>query len=67
MLSRNLANLEKGIRGLVVISPEDELVLDSLNNNQVPKSWSFAYFSMKPLANWFEDLKLRYDFFDVWS
>lgn len=59
--------LEKGIKGLVVISPVLEQILLSLQQNKVPAAWSFAYFSLKPLANWFTDLAKRYDFFHVWS
>merc|ERR1712166_1734914 len=59
--------LEKGIKGLVVISPELEEVLTALGENKVPTAWSFAYFSLKPLANWAEDLAGRYEFFAVWS
>jgi len=63
----SLQQLEKGIKGLVVISPELEEVLTALADNKVPAAWSFAYFSLKPLANWAEDLRNRYDFFAVWS
>jgi len=63
----NLDQLEKGIKGLVVISPELEEILNFLSDNKVPVAWSFAYFSLKPLANWFEDLGKRYEFFRTWS
>ena len=62
-----LDQLESGIQGLTVISPELENVQNSLKENKVPLSWSFAYFSLKPLANWFEDLRARYEFFTIWS
>lgn len=52
---------------MVVISPELEEILNALAENKVPAAWSFAYFSLKPLANWFDDLKKRYEFFGVWS
>jgi len=67
LLAKNLEQLEKGIKGLVVISPDLEEVLDAMNANLVPKSWNGAYFSMKPLSNWFEDLKQRYEFFNTWA
>lgn len=63
----SLIQLEKGIKGLVVISPELEEILTAIADNKVPKAWSFAYFSLKPLANWAEDLRNRYEFFAVWS
>jgi dynein heavy chain len=52
---------------LVVISPDLELILTSLTDNKVPVAWAFCYFSLKPLANWFDDLRQRYEFFLLWS
>jgi len=57
VFAKHLDQLAKGIKGLVVISPDLELILNALEANLVPGAWNFAYFSMKPLANWFEDLK----------
>lgn len=48
---------------MVVITPELEEIVTAVLANQTPKAWNFAYFSSKPLSNWFEDLKLRYEFF----
>ena len=62
----SLEQLEKGIRGLVVISPELEAMLSSISQQIVPLAFDFAYFTMKPLASWFEDLKLRYEFLNNW-
>jgi len=55
--------LEKGIQGIVVISPDLEEMMTSLNSNLVPRAWSDAYFSMKSLGSWNTDLKARYEFF----
>jgi dynein heavy chain len=52
-LRKDLDLVERGIQGLVAISPELELVMLSLNDNKVPVAWAYAYFSLKPLANWF--------------
>jgi dynein heavy chain len=41
----HLVQLAQGIKGLVLISPEVEAILNSLNDNKIPKAWSFAYFS----------------------
>ena len=49
-LRHSLEQLEKGIKGLVLISPDLESVLTSLFENKVPRQWSKAYFSLKPLA-----------------
>jgi len=64
---RGLEQLEQGIKGLVVISPELEAVQGALRDGKVPLAWGFAYFSLKPLANWFEDLGDRYDFLTNWA
>ena len=37
VVSRSLVNLARGIKGLALISPELEEVMDSLFYNQVPK------------------------------
>jgi len=66
-MKSSLHQLVRGIRGEVVISPDLEEMMISLQQNQVPKAWSFAYFSMKSLSNWVMDLKARYDFFGLWA
>jgi len=63
----SLDQLEKGIKGEVVISPDLEVMMTSLGQNIVPIKWSFAYLSLKNLANWFVDLNERYKFFEGWS
>lgn len=63
----SLDQLAKGIQGLVVISPDLEEIINALNENKVPVAWAFAYFSLKPLAAWFADLKVRYEFFNTWA
>jgi hypothetical protein len=67
LMAKSLTELEKGIQGLVVISPALEEMMISLLQNQVPRAWSSTYFSMKPLANWNNDLKQRYEFFQLWA
>ena len=67
LMRKTLDELEKGIKGLVVISPELESMMESLNANQVPKAWSHFYFSLKSLASWNADLKDRYAFFQLWA
>jgi len=62
-----LDQLEKGIQGVVVISPDLEQMMTSLNNNLVPSAWSDSYFSMKSLGAWNTDLKARYEFFELWA
>merc|ERR1719377_422879 len=66
-MKRTLIQLEKGIQGIVVISPELEAMMNSLNQNVVPQAWAFAFFSMKNLGSWNNDLKDRYAFFALWA
>lgn len=61
-----LNQLELGIMGLDLISPELEKMMSQFNENKVPDQWSKAYFSTKPLSNWKEDLSNRYQFFKEW-
>jgi len=63
----SLEQLEKGIQGLVVISPDLEEMMNSLLKNMVPRAWAIAYFSMKSLGSWNNDLKERYEFFQLWA
>ncbi|KAL0220777.1 hypothetical protein RCL1_000631 [Eukaryota sp. TZLM3-RCL] len=51
-----IAQLRDGINGIVVISKELEDIFEAIYNNAVPKSWSFAYPSMRKLALWVSDL-----------
>jgi len=67
VLKASLDQLEKGIKGLVVISPDLEVMMDSLGQNIVPVKWGFAYLSLKNLANWFTELSERYKFFENWA
>lgn len=40
---------------------------NAILNNQVPPNWKeVAYESVKPLASWFEDLKMRFEFMRNW-
>ncbi|KAJ3137918.1 Dynein heavy chain 6, axonemal [Physocladia obscura] len=67
LLKVNLENLAKAVKGLVVMSAELEKVFQSLLNNEVPEIWAkAAYPSLKPLASWIKDLKLRVEFLNEW-
>ena len=66
-LAKQLVQLERGSLGLEVISPELEDTMEALAENRVPKNWGSYYFSLKPLASWFEDLGQRYGFFQNWA
>jgi dynein heavy chain len=57
----------KAIKGLVIMSPELDLMYTALSKNQVPPNWSeVAYPSIKSLASWIKDLNLRVEFMRNW-
>jgi len=55
----NCESLEKGIKGLVVMSGELETMFDSLDKGRVPAVWLKAYPSLLPLGSWMRDLIQR--------
>eukprot|EP00792_Barthelona_sp_PAP020_P009037 TRINITY_DN3265_c0_g2_i1.p1 TRINITY_DN3265_c0_g2~~TRINITY_DN3265_c0_g2_i1.p1 ORF type:complete len:4670 (+),score=1289.10 TRINITY_DN3265_c0_g2_i1:29-14038(+) len=67
VIEEDLLRLEKGIQGLVVISPDLEDILNSYYDNRVPAKHSFAYPSIKPLASWIRDLDERINQMRNWG
>lgn len=63
----NLRNISKAIQGLVAVTPELEEVMDALIKLRVPRSWSRAYPSTKPLGSWMRDLASRCSQLADWS
>eukprot|EP00731_Ephydatia_muelleri_P001617 Em0001g1617a len=67
VIKNSLRQIQKAIKGLVVMSEELEKVYTSFINNQVPRLWSnAAYPSLKPLSSWVKDLVLRLHFVEHW-
>ncbi|XP_075260085.1 dynein axonemal heavy chain 6-like isoform X4 [Convolutriloba macropyga] len=67
VIQTTLKELQKAIKGLVVMSEQLELIYKAFMNKQVPKQWeNAAYPSLKPLASWVKDLVLRIDFIKNW-
>ncbi|XP_046489725.1 dynein axonemal heavy chain 6 [Neodiprion pinetum] len=64
----SMDNLQRAIRGFVVMSDELEKVFRALINNQVPQMWHNVnvYPSLKSLGSWIRDLELRTDFICTW-
>ena len=61
-----LADLQRGLQGFVVITPELESVFAALTVGLVPASWGFCYPSQKPLGSWMRDLKQRVEQMHAW-
>ncbi|KAG5177491.1 dynein heavy chain and region D6 of dynein motor-domain-containing protein [Tribonema minus] len=67
VMRRTLAELQKALRGLVVLSAELEAMAASIYDQQVPGIWqTHAYPSLKPLGPWFADLLARLAFVADW-
>ncbi|XP_068615161.1 dynein axonemal heavy chain 2-like [Brachionichthys hirsutus] len=66
-INSSLAELEKGITGLVVMSSSLEDTFQCLHDGRVPLLWGKAYPSLKPLAAWTRDLRQRVSQFAQWA
>ncbi|KAK2585046.1 hypothetical protein KPH14_008566 [Odynerus spinipes] len=64
----SMENLQRAIKGFVVMSEELETVFMALINNQVPQIWHNVnvYPSLKTLGSWIRNLELRTDFIETW-
>lgn len=67
IVRQSLADLSKGIQGLVLISEDLEKVQISLYDLKVPTAWSFCYYSLKSLYLWVDDLIRRIDQLKTWA
>ncbi len=66
-MRKSLVDVQKGIKGLVVLSSELDEVLNSLNENKVPSVWGKTFPSVKPLGTWMRDVKDRLKFMQSWA
>uniref|UniRef100_K3W7Q8 Uncharacterized protein n=1 Tax=Globisporangium ultimum (strain ATCC 200006 / CBS 805.95 / DAOM BR144) TaxID=431595 RepID=K3W7Q8_GLOUD len=67
IMASTLKLVQKGLKGLIVMSAELEAMGNSLYDQKVPTIWeSKAYPSLKPLGPWVKDLLERLDFIQKW-
>jgi dynein heavy chain len=66
-MRRSLFDLQRAIRGEVLLSEELDRMYTSMLNNKVPGNWeALAYPSLKPLASWVKDLYERLRIMRAW-
>merc|ERR1711966_371931 len=66
-ISSTLKELQKAIKGIVVMSADLEEMFTAFQNNVTPGLWTrVAYPCLKPLASWFKDYVRRVTFFRNW-
>ncbi|OQR83181.1 sporangia induced dynein heavy chain [Achlya hypogyna] len=67
VMRETLAQVQKGLKGLIVLSAELEAMGNSLYDQKVPLLWEAkAYPSLKPLTSWVADLLDRLHFIAKW-
>lgn len=67
-MRKSLQDLDAGLAGSLNITEDMETLSKSLFLNTTPALWvKYAYFSLKDLLNWFEDLMLRIKQLDEYS
>jgi dynein heavy chain, axonemal len=67
-LKSTLRELQRGIKGEVVMSAQLESMYNAFILGQVPQLWhEGGYLSLKPLASWFEDTLARIEFLRDWN
>ena len=67
VIRNSLKELQKALKGLVVMSVDLEKMYNKFLYNAVPLQWEkAAYPSLKPLAPWFEDFLQRFEFIRSW-
>lgn len=67
VITKSLEDLQKAIRGEVVMSMDLEDMFKSFMIKKVPKNWEkYAYLSLKPLSSWVADYVQRMEFMTRW-
>jgi dynein heavy chain, axonemal len=63
----SINELDLGLQGALNMTDAMESLQISLMLNRVPDGWAKYYASKKPLASWYNDLKLRYEQLMEWT
>jgi dynein heavy chain len=67
VMQRTLSELQKALKGLVVLSSDLEAMSNAVFDQKVPLLWEDkAYPSLMPLGSWFNDLLKRLEFMKKW-
>jgi len=66
-IRRSLSDVQKGIKGLVVMSLDLEEVFNCLLDGKVPPAWQKAYPSVKNLSAWYAELAQRIETLREWA
>eukprot|EP00952_Eustigmatos_sp_NYUAD-ZCMA_P010064 41495-Eustigmatos_ZCMA.PRE.1 len=66
-MSSTLTDLQKAIKGLIVMTQDLDMMYTSFLTNRVPGLWSKVSFaSLKTLGSWVKDLIYRLEFMRKW-
>lgn len=68
LMKSQIVDVQKALKGQVVMSEDLEQISRSLFLGQVPIAWSHptGFLSLKPLSSWIDDLQKRISFLQKW-